>query len=322
MNLLTEGKPYLSQICQLILIGLLLMEWSTFSRRENRSLPGVTRVANPYEVVDYSEQPIEEFTPSHPALPSPEWRAVYKKRFCNFRKNFNQPTIHVQYMPEGGGRKTMPDKQDRDLWWIFLSGRPEAEWNPPKKPRAQKKKQKSRITDGFVEHDETVLMYEESQSDIIVQEAPLVDIEREQVVPPSMFKGREPNPSLLKCIDERVALHLLMYFEHWFSLYLNETQRGIHYPTECHAKWIFSLLARIGDHISSDDIAMLRGLARACISILKQLLERLQPETLVTQEDFICERSCWIIISTVIDIWEQRDLWMDAENMLRTAVIL
>ena len=96
----------------------------------------------------------------------------------------------------------MPDKQDRDLWWIFLSGKPEAEWNPPKKPRTQKKKQKSRTTDGFVENDETVLMYEELQSDTTVQEAHLADIKREQAPPPSIFKGREPIPSLLKRFDE------------------------------------------------------------------------------------------------------------------------
>ena len=29
----------------------------------------------------------------------------------------------------------MPDKKERDLWWVFLAGRPESEWNPPKKPK-------------------------------------------------------------------------------------------------------------------------------------------------------------------------------------------
>ena len=32
----------------------------------------------------------------------------------------------------------MPDKKERGAWWAFLSGRPESEWNPPKKPKAMK----------------------------------------------------------------------------------------------------------------------------------------------------------------------------------------
>ncbi len=29
----------------------------------------------------------------------------------------------------------MPDRKERDHWWAFLNGRPESEWNPPKKPK-------------------------------------------------------------------------------------------------------------------------------------------------------------------------------------------
>lgn len=36
----------------------------------------------------------------------------------------------------------MPDKSERDLWWAFLSGKPETEWNPPKKPKKQNKRRK------------------------------------------------------------------------------------------------------------------------------------------------------------------------------------
>lgn len=32
----------------------------------------------------------------------------------------------------------------RDAWWAFLTGRPESEWNPPKKPKKQKIKQDPR----------------------------------------------------------------------------------------------------------------------------------------------------------------------------------
>ncbi len=32
----------------------------------------------------------------------------------------------------------MPDRKERDLWWAFFAGRPESEWNPPKKPKQPK----------------------------------------------------------------------------------------------------------------------------------------------------------------------------------------
>lgn len=40
--------------------------------------------------------------------------------------------------------KVMPDKKERDLWWKFLAGLPEPEWNPPKKPK--KPSSKSRFS--------------------------------------------------------------------------------------------------------------------------------------------------------------------------------
>jgi hypothetical protein len=40
----------------------------------------------------------------------------------------------------------MPDKRERDLWWAFIAGRPESDWNPPKKPRqASKSKGKNKF---------------------------------------------------------------------------------------------------------------------------------------------------------------------------------
>jgi hypothetical protein len=105
-----------------------------------------------------------------------------------------------------------------------------------------------------------------------------------------------------------------MYFVYWFNLYLDGPQGQLYRPTECHARWIFSLMARVDDRITGDDIALLRSLVRACIAILKT--SRNLPEN-GDGKDTMRERSCWIIISTVVDIWEQRDLWMDAEEMLK-----
>lgn len=85
-------------------------------------------------------------------------------------------------------------------------------------------------------------------------------------------------------------------------------------PTDTHAKWIFTLLSRIDDFISPDDMNLLRNLARACIGLLKHMKKHEIP----VDPRMMSETSCWIVISTVAEVWKQRDLWMDAEHALRT----
>lgn len=122
------------------------MQYLFTVRRDARRLPHVTRVANPYELPEPVlpiglEQPADS---SCSNLPSEHWRSTFLTHFRNLRKNINQPTIHVHIDPHGS-RKVMPDKKERDLWWIFLSGSPESDWNPPKKSKKLSSK-KSRFS--------------------------------------------------------------------------------------------------------------------------------------------------------------------------------
>jgi hypothetical protein len=122
-----------------------------------------------------------------------------------------------------------------------------------------------------------------------------------------------------------MSLRLLMYFTHWINQQPSPSASQL---TESHACWIFVLLSRIEDHISADDMSLLRNLARACLGILKASIPQHsmsgKPEEpsmaghsdVVKRDEIISERSCWIIISTIVGIWGQRDLWMDAEAML------
>jgi hypothetical protein len=60
-------------------------------------------------------------------------------------QNIVQPTIFVDLTPEGSTqRRVMPDKKERDYWWAFLAGRPEAEWNQPKTQKRPKKNAQDR----------------------------------------------------------------------------------------------------------------------------------------------------------------------------------
>lgn len=122
-----------------------------------------------------------------------------------------------------------------------------------------------------------------------------------------------------------MALHLLMYFTHWINLHLREPNSPTYRPTNTHARWIFSLLLRIDDQISADDMNLLRNLARACLALLKvTILERTKgipskPEPLTERDSraqLMGEQACWIILSAIVGIWGQRDLWMDAEDIL------
>jgi len=115
----------------------------------------------------------------------------------------------------------MPNMRERDLWWAFLSGRPESEWNPPPKP----KKMKTYGMRGFSADEpppraaaqETWLINEEGEVELsqradtanslpIPTEQPtgqgesLPDAARETASLTS--QPREPTPSLLKHIDE------------------------------------------------------------------------------------------------------------------------
>jgi len=128
-----------------------------------------------------------------------------------------------------------------------------------------------------------------------------------------IYTPREPTPSLLTLIDQRMALHLLMYFTYWTNLHMQPEKCCR--ITQTHARWIFVLLSRVDDYISADDMHLLRNLARAYLALLKDLIHS-KPED--GSEEDINPGCCWLIISTVVGIWGQRDLWMDAEEMMRS----
>ena len=144
-----------------------------------------------------------------------------------------------------------------------------------------------------------------------------------------------------------------MYFTHWFNLHLQSLDANSHNadnatsaytPTDIHMRWIFSLLTRIDLFCSADDMACLRNLARACLSLISVVRRRRegspQPsmhdeqadrttetdasgaETHMTPDSggdhkTLSECSMWFVFCAVTNIWGQRDLWDDADEALR-----
>ncbi|KAF8663443.1 hypothetical protein AX16_001013 [Volvariella volvacea WC 439] len=314
------------------------MQYLFLVRRDARALPHVTRVENPYEMPE-APPPAPRITGEHPAIPTAEWRSLFVRRFQSFRQNINQPTIHV-HIPPDRCRKLMPDTVERDLWWKFLAGEPESVWNPPK---VQKQKKKRKGSQGMRawddpgvdnapteevwhidEEGQVALKYAESVDDCVqIKSAePTANVGADSVeqVRQEVLRAREPSMTLLKEIDHKMALHLLMYFTHWMNLYLQNTALPTYRLTEAHARWIFVLLSRVDDYLTADEMHLLRNLARGCLGTLKEnVRQRLLASSGPTQDNMtiqISERSCWMIISLVVGIWAQRDLWMDAEDAI------
>ncbi|KAG5732040.1 hypothetical protein E4T56_gene18750 [Termitomyces sp. T112] len=319
------------------------MQYLFTVRRDARSLPHVKRVENPYESsTPLSPKNDDRVIPNHISLPSEKWRATFETRFKNFRKNVNQPTIGVPFVPVDE-HHPLPDKKERDFWWHFLAGKPELDWISSKQP---KHSVAMRRLSGLIQPDTTdvspVRRWQESWQTNDDGEVELVlrlyppdsasspigtPAPPEAVVPSSsaatmptqetiIYKPREPLPSLLQHIDERMAFHLLMYFAHWINVHLQRPHASSQ-PLETHARWIFALLTKVDDYVSADDMNLLRTLARACIALLKELYQT-NSQSLDKNTGYMSVRSCWIIVSTIAGVWAQRDLWIDAEDMLRS----
>lgn len=119
-----------------------------------------------------------------------------------------------------------------------------------------------------------------------------------------------------------------MYFTHWINLHLEQPGESSIRITETHARWIFALLSHVEDFVSADEMSLLRNLARASLAFLKRSMQQSKHTNdehaqnahgdAAFEGEVMSNKSCWIILTTVTGIWGQRDLWMDAEEMLNT----
>ncbi|KAF9057975.1 hypothetical protein BJ165DRAFT_1314207, partial [Panaeolus papilionaceus] len=319
------------------------MQYLFTVRRAARQLPDIVRVPNPFEMPEPTTQPEPKLQPSSDSslLPSEEWRQQFEMRFNNFRKNFDQPTIQIGPALESP-RRLMPDKKERDLWWAFICGKSESDWNPSKSKKPKKQKSlpanNQRLRAWADEPSEPQNDYQTiyGSAEDLVEDAmgtlpsppsvplPLDVLEEMSQDAASLTKvileapptsvARQPNTTLLKMIDHMTAIHLLMYFTHWMNLYLNSPYDKTFLPTKTHARWILCLLSRVDDIVCADDMNLLRNLARAVLAFLK--VTRKNQENIYNSPGVMSEQWCWIIITVVADVLKQRDLWMDAEQEL------
>ncbi|KAI0254667.1 hypothetical protein BJV78DRAFT_1279781 [Lactifluus subvellereus] len=307
------------------------MQYLFTVRRDARKLPDIKYVANPYARIppQPAQSTAQAFTESvrqveaPPPLPSEEWLSKFERGFRNFRGNINQPVVQRQLA--GPSKRMIPDKKNRDAWWAFLEGAPESVWNPPRSAKHGK------------EHA--------GQWRGATQQPPCA----------TPAEPRELSPTLLFQLDHRFSLHLVMYFTHWFNLYLESVDGNTddnnsataYAPTDVHMRWVFALLTRIDLFCSSDEMSCLRSLARVCLALISVVRRgklgsrplsahheradkstetdastteaNVTPPTLEGEGDSrnLSECSMWVVFCAVTRIWGQRDLWNDAEESLR-----
>lgn len=306
------------------------MQYLFLVRRDARRLPHIKRAHNPYE--ESTRPPVLPVSaPAKGILPCEKWRDSFQSHFRNLRKNLTQPTIHVRR--SSSMQQLIPEKKDRDAWWKFLAGHPESEWSPTSRAESRKKSKSihhapvvlesprnagqglDAVLSGVQTTPEThgddtqaifnlppQVMAEPSDSNIQGQQ------EEVRLIP------REATPNRLRGIDHRMSIHLLMYFVHWINLHLQNVDDVSMAITNSHARWILSLLAKVEDTVSADEMSLLRNLARACLGILQTRRDlsagRVEPA------EAMSDASCWMVFTAVAGVWGQKDLWADAEAAL------
>ena len=129
----------------------------------------------------------------------------------------------------------MPDKKERDMWWAFLAGKSESDWNPPKKPKKQNTSAKKSQPynsgprqESWQNNDEgeveQVLTVDPAESLPSPVGTPLPSDSLDGVgqlpssscfIPTKLaFKPREPTTRILKLIDEVCSF----LFHDWYKL--------------------------------------------------------------------------------------------------------
>jgi hypothetical protein len=191
-------------------------------RRDASLLPHITRVDNPYAIpevsVDVAPGPSGSPTLRTPAMPSEEWRSVAEERFKNLkrvrsvsypllkvlrftaRQNMDQPTINVRApVPPN----TIPEMRNRAGWWAFIAGAPELEWNPPKKPKADKEKRRfGRRMRGFADGEDWEVGFEGAEAEGSLPTPHGTPSPSDQPPEIGSRTQREPTPTMLRLIDE------------------------------------------------------------------------------------------------------------------------
>lgn len=134
----------------------------------------------------------------------------------------------------------------------------------------------------------------------------------------------QPNPDVLARFTTKQILSLLSHLPYWITIPLSEHERKDTFTQSALppilSQWCFATLAKLDTRLVSDEISILRTLARACIASIALRRRRLTASAQVNVEGKAISRSAetgaWIVVAIVAGLWGQSDLWEAAEQDL------
>lgn len=132
----------------------------------------------------------------------------------------------------------------------------------------------------------------------------------------------EPTPALLARFTVSQILSVLTAIPYWIALRVSSPPLEVSASSTSRpaidpliSRWCFSLLAKLDRRLTSDEISILRVLARACIAAISLRRAELKgTESPRTEQEE--ESGAWIVVAIITGVWGQSDLWMDAEEDL------
>lgn len=131
-----------------------------------------------------------------------------------------------------------------------------------------------------------------------------------------------PTPAIMARFTVKQILSLLTHLPYWIMIPLSGSE--VHHlspvlpalsPTL--SQWCFAALAKLELWLTSDEISVLRTLARASIaSITLRRMRMLSSQPHMPVIDTEAESGAWTVVAIVAGVWGQNDLWQAAEQAL------
>ncbi|SPO31950.1 uncharacterized protein UTRI_06674_B [Ustilago trichophora] len=225
-------------------------------------------------------------------MPTSEWQSTFILHFKNARESLSNPPTQ----PVKLTKDDLPKLTNTNAWYAWIHGRP-----PPPTSPAEAEKQSSKG-------------YE--------------------------WRTREPSGPLLLRLSTEQILALLEAFPYWIAHRVTipdgqskkEDRREGEVLQPLHARWLFALLMKLDGRLVSEEISVLRTLARACVAAItlsrirrKALSSRKKEDGCRAGEEAEIEEQrmrrdeagAWMVVAIVTGIWGQSDLWEDARVDMR-----
>lgn len=140
----------------------------------------------------------------------------------------------------------------------------------------------------------------------------------------------QPTPALLIRFTTAQELSLLAHLPYWIPIPLPNQPNDPHTDPRSQpatppilSQWSFALLSKLDTRLDSEQISVLRTLARANIAAIAlrrtRIAQALQLDATMTVDDDQeeeMEAGAWTTIAIIAGVWGQSDLWEAAEDDL------